>query len=232
MIMDPMYFVFALPALLLAMYAQFKVQGAFTKYSQIRNTRNIPGSQAAQYLLSAAGLQEVQIEGTRGTLTDHYDPRGKKLRLSSAVASQPSVAALGIVAHEIGHAQQDKQGYTPMRLRAGLVPMVNLGSWLGPIIFFAGLIFAPQSRLPWVGVILFSLSAVFALVTLPVELNASARAKQMLTATGLVASAEEQRGVSQVLDAAAWTYVAAVAQALSTLLYYVFILTGASRRRD
>jgi len=232
MIMDPMYFVFALPALLLAMYAQFKVQGAFNKYSQIRNNRNIPGSQAAQYLLSAAGLRDVQIEGTQGTLTDHYDPRGKKLRLSPAVASQPSVAALGIVAHEIGHAQQDLQGYTPMRLRAGLVPMVNLGSWLGPIIFFAGLIFAPQSNLPWVGVILFSLTAVFALVTLPVELNASARAKQMLTTAGLVTSAEEQHGVSQVLDAAAWTYVAAVAQALSTLLYYVFLLTGLGRRRD
>ena len=160
------------------------------------------------------------------------NPRAKILRLSPQVATQASVAALGVVAHEVGHALQDNEQYMPLRLRSGLVPVVNLGSWLGPIIFFIGLFFAPRTNLAWVGVILFALSALFALVTLPVELDASRRAMQLLTNTGLVASEEERKGVSSVLNAAALTYVAAVAQALSTLLYYVFILTGFGRRRD
>jgi hypothetical protein len=228
---DPMYFVFALPALLLAFYAQAKVQSAFNKYSQMRNRRNLTGQEAARYLLSAGQLS-VAVEGAQGQLSDHYDPRAKILRLSPQVATQSSVAALGVVAHEVGHALQDNEQYMPLRLRSGLVPVVNLGSWLGPIIFFIGLFFAPRTNLAWVGVILFALSAVFALVTLPVELDASRRAMQLLTNTGLVASEEERKGVSSVLNAAALTYVAAVAQALSTLLYYVFILTGFGRRRD
>jgi uncharacterized protein len=228
---DPMYFVFALPALLLAFYAQAKVQSAFNKYSQMPNRRNLTGQEAARYLLSAGQLS-VSVEGSQGQLSDHYDPRAKILRLSPQVAMQSSVAALGVVAHEVGHALQDNDGYVPLRLRSGLVPVVNLGSWLGPIIFFIGLFFAPRTNLAWVGVILFALSAVFALVTLPVELDASRRAMQLLTNTGLVAGEEERKGVSSVLNAAALTYVAAVAQALSTLLYYVFILIGFGRRRD
>jgi Zn-dependent membrane protease YugP len=228
---DPMYFVFALPALLLAFYAQAKVQSAFNKYSQMPNRRNLTGQEAARYLLSAGQLS-VSVEGSQGQLSDHYDPRAKILRLSPQVAMQSSVAALGVVAHEVGHALQDNDGYVPLRLRSGLVPVVNLGSWLGPIIFFIGLFFAPRTNLAWVGVILFALSAVFALVTLPVELDASRRAMQLLTNTGLVAGEEERKGVSSVLNAAALTYVAAVAQALSTLLYYVFIVTGFGRRRD
>jgi Zn-dependent membrane protease YugP len=142
------------------------------------------------------------------------------------------IHATRFCAYRRSHALQDNQDYMPLRLRSGLVPVVNLGSWLGPIIFFIGLFFAPRTNLAWAGVILFGLSALFAVVTVPVELDASRRAMQLLTNTNLVASEEEKKGVSQVLNAAALTYVAAVAQALSTLLYYVFILTGFSRRRD
>jgi hypothetical protein len=228
---NPMYFVFALPALLLALYAQWKVKSAFGEYSQMRNRHGITGYDAAQRLLSAAGLGHIDVEGARGQLSDHYDPRRDILRLSPDVANRPSVAALGIVAHEVGHALQDKDDYLPMRIRSGLVPAVNIGSWLGPILFFIGMFFAPSTNLAYIGVILFGLSAVFAIVTLPVELNASKRAMQMLTNTGLIVSEEEKKGVDSVLDAAAWTYVAAVAQALSTLLYYVFLLSGNRRRR-
>jgi len=228
---DPMYFVFALPALLLAFYAQMKVRSAFSKYSAIPNQRRISGIEAAQRLLSASGLGNVDVEGAKGTLADHYDPRSKTLRLSPEVATRPSIAALGIVAHEVGHALQDSQAYFPLRLRSGLVPVVNIGSWLGPILFFLGWFLLPTTSMAWIGVMLFSLSTVFALVTLPVELDASRRARQLLTTSGLVMSAEEKQGVSRVLNAAAWTYVAAVAQAVATLLYYVFVLTGTRRRR-
>ena len=228
---DPMYFFFALPALILAFYAQAKVRSAFAQYSEVPNRRRMTGLEAARVLLAASGLGNVDVEGARGSLSDHYDPRKKILRLSPEVAQQPSVAAIGIVAHEVGHALQDKEAYGPMRLRSGLVPIVNLGSWLGPIIFFLGWFLLPTSNMAWIGVLLFSLSAAFALVTLPVELNASRRAMQLLTANGVVVNAEEREGVSKVLNAAAWTYVAAVAQALSTLLYYVFLLTGSRRRR-
>ena len=229
---DPMYFVFALPALILGFYAQMKVQGAFNRYSAMPNRKGISGSQAARYLLSASDLRNVNVEGAQGLLADHYDPRSRILRLSPAVATEPSVAALGVVAHEVGHALQDKEAYVPLQIRSGLVPVVSFGSWLGPILFLIGFLFLPKSNLAWIGVIVFSLSAVFALVTLPVELDASRRALQLLTTTGLVVGTEEKQGVSEVLSAAAWTYVAAVAQALSTLLYYVFLLTGFSRRRD
>ena len=228
MFFDPMYLVFALPALLLAFYAQFKVQSAYRKYLRVRNQRGLTGLKAARYLLLANGLGHVSVEGTRGYLSDHYDPRSKILRLSSQVAQSESVAALGIVAHEVGHATQDAQEYVPLRLRSGLVPVVNFGSWLGPILFFIGLLMG-YIKLAWVGVLFFAGAAVFALITLPVELNASRRALQMLTANGFVVTSQEAKGVKQVLDAAALTYVAALAQALSTLLYYVFLLTGFSR---
>ena len=225
---DPLYLVFALPALLLAFYAQFKVQSAYRKYSQKSNWRGISGLEAARYLLSGAGLGHIRVEGTRGQLTDHYDPRSGTLRLSPQVANSRSVAALGIVAHEVGHATQDAQAYAPLRWRTGLVPAVNIGSWLGPILFLIGFLMQAPS-LAWVGVLFFAGSAVFALVTLPVELNASRRALQMLRTAGLVTGEQEIKGVKSVLNAAALTYVAALAQALSTLLYYVFLLTGFSR---
>ena len=225
-----LYWVFGLPALLLAIYAQFRVQSAYRKYSQVPNARRISGFQAARTLLDANALTHVSIEGTAGVLSDHYDPRTKVLRLSDGVARSGSVAALGIVAHEVGHAQQDAAAYLPLRVRAGLVPVLTFGSYLGPILFFIGLLFQSY-HLAIVGVVFFALAAVFALITLPVELNASRRALAMLQSNGLVISSDDERGAKSVLSAAALTYVAAVAQALSTLLYYVFLLSG-MRRRD
>ncbi|MBN1136809.1 MAG: zinc metallopeptidase [Anaerolineae bacterium] len=227
------YFIFALPALLLALYAQWKVQSTYSRYSQVPNARRITGQEAARILLRSTGLDHIRLEGTPGTLTDHYDPGKDVLRLSSGVANSPSVAALGIVAHEIGHAVQDATNYSPLRLRAGLVPIVNIGSWLGPIIFFVGLLLAPYTEsttVAWIGLFLFAGTAIFALVTLPVELNASRRAQQLLENYQL-ANGQELQQTKAVLNAAALTYVAALAQALSTLLYYFFILSG-FRRRD
>jgi Zn-dependent membrane protease YugP len=228
-----MYFVFALPALLLALYAQWKVKSAYSRYSQVPNARGITGQEAARILLRSAGLDHIRVEGTSGTLTDHYDPGKDVLRLSSGVANSASVAALGIVAHEIGHATQDATNYSPLRLRAGLVPIVNIGSWLGPIIFFVGLLLAQYTQsttVAWIGLFLFAGTAVFALVTLPVEFNASKRALQLLENYQL-AGGQELQQTKAVLNAAALTYVAALAQALSTLLYYFFILSGFRRRR-
>jgi len=225
---DYRYLLFSLPALLLALLAQWKVQSAYRKYSRVRNMRNMSGLEAAQLLLRSNGLSHVAVEAARGVLGDHYDPSKKVLRLSPDVARNPSVAALGIVAHEVGHALQDQADYTPLRVRSGLVPMVNLGTWLGMILFFVGLLIQ-FSGLVWVGVIFFSGSVVFAMVTVPVERDASRRALQILKADGLVGTTDIQ-GIQSVLSAAALTYVAALAQALSQLLYFVFLATGMSRR--
>ncbi len=225
-----LYFVFGLPALLLAFYAQYKVQSAYRRYSQVPNDRRLTGAEAARLLLGDTGLSNVAVEGTPGQLSDHYDPRSKTLRLSEGVARSNSIAALGIVAHEVGHATQDATGYLPLRLRGGLVPLLNFGSFLGPILFMVGLLFRSYD-LAVVGVLFFAAAAVFALITLPVELNASSRALRLLHSTGLAVSGSEEKAVKSILSAAALTYVAAVAQALSTLLYYVFLLSG-MRRRD
>jgi Zn-dependent membrane protease YugP len=225
---DIRYLLFSLPALLLALFAQWRVQSAFSKYSRVRNTRNISGVEVAQLLLRSNGLDYVGIEGTQRTLSDHYDPSKKVLHLSPQVARTPSVAALGVVAHEVGHALQDQTNYAPLRVRSGLVPMVNVGTWLGMIFFFVGLLLQ-FSGLVWVGIIFFSGSVVFAFVTLPVERDASHRALQILKADGLVGTTDIQ-GVQAVLSAASLTYVAALAQALSQLLYFVFLATGMSRR--
>lgn len=225
---DIRYLLFSLPALLLALFAQWRVQSTYRKYSRIRNMRNISGAEAGQLLLRANGLTNVSLEGARRLLSDHYDPRKRVLRLSREVAQNPSVAALGIAAHEVGHAVQHQVDYAPMRVRTGLVPVVNLGSWMGMIFFFLGLVIQ-LSSLVWVGIIFFSGSVVFALVTLPVERDASRRALQMLKAEGLVGTTDIQ-GVQSVLSAASLTYVAALAQAFSQLLYFVFLATGMSRR--
>lgn len=228
LMLNPIYFMFALPALILGLYAQFKVQSAYARYLKTRNSKGIVGHEAARHLLAATGLGSVRIAETRGQLTDHYDPRDKTLYLSEGVARTPSVAALGIVAHEVGHAQQDMQGYSLLKLRGAMVPAVQIGSWLGPILFVMGLVLQ-LGNLPEIGLILFSTTLLFALVTLPVEFNASRRAVGLLKDTGLVTTAEE-KGVRQVLSAAALTYVAAAVQALSTIMYYLFILGG--RQRD
>ncbi len=225
---DVRYLLVSLPALLLALFAQWKVQSAYRKYSRIRNMRNISGLEASRSLLRANGLENVSVQGTRGVLSDHYDPRKKVLRLSRGVAESRSVAALGIVAHEVGHAVQDQIDYAPLRVRSGLVPVVNLGTWMGMILFFVGIVIQ-LSGVVWLGIVFFSGSVVFALVTLPVERNASRRALQMLSAEGLVGTTDLQ-GVQAVLSAASLTYVAALAQALSQLLYFIFLATGMSRR--
>ncbi len=226
---DPMYLVFALPALILAFFAQYKVQSTYAKYSKVRNLRGLSGLEAARWLLGSSGLSHISVEGAPGRLGDHYDPRQKVLRLSREVAYSQSVAALGIVAHEVGHALQDQTNYAFLRLRTGLVPVVNLGSYLGFILFFIGILLQ-FSGLIWLGIILFSGSVVFAFLTLPVEWDASRRALQMLRAGGLVDS-RELKGAQAVLSAASLTYVAALAQAISSLLYYIFIALG-MRRRD
>ncbi len=225
-----LYFLFALPALLLGLYAQYKVQRAFEKYSRVRTWRGITGAQAARHILDAFGLYDVRVEEVSGFLSDHYDPAHRVLRLSPKVARTPSIAAVGVAAHEAGHAIQHARGYWALQLRTAAVPTVQFGSWLGPLIFMLGL-FVGMTGLAWLGVILFSATVVFALITLPVEFDASARAKRILVEQGLLMP-EEMKGVNEVLDAAALTYVAAAIQAISTLLYYVFILAGMSRRND
>jgi len=224
---DPLYFIIALPALLLGLYAQYKVRATFDKYSRIRNARGITGVRAAEVLLAATGLSHVNVEGIPGNLGDHYDPRSKTLRLSRSVALRDSVAAVGVVAHEVGHAIQDSVAYAPLRVRNSIVPAVSLGSWLGPILFILGFLTANR-ELATIGVIGFSGAAVFALVTLPVELNASSRALRLLQSTGLLVGNELQ-GAREVLNAAALTYIAALAQSISTLLYYFLLLSGSRR---
>ena len=224
-----LYILISLPALILGLYAQAKVQGAFNKYSRVRTSNGMTGADVARKILDEQDLSNVKIEQTRGTLSDHYDPRSKTLRLSQAVYSTPSIAAAGVAAHESGHAIQHNTNYGPLALRSIMVPAVQLGSWLGPIVFMVGLLFANES-LALIGLILFAATAVFAIVTIPVELDASRRAKALLSSTGIVYESE-LKGVNQVLDAAALTYVAGAVQAISTLLYYALLLFG-GRRQD
>jgi len=227
---DPVYLLFAIPPLLLGLWAQFRVQSAFRHYTKVRTGNGLTGADAARAILDANGLQTVMVERVGGSLTDHYDPRGKVLRLSESVYATPSVAAVGVAAHEAGHALQDKQHYGPLRLRSAIVPAVNIGSWLGPIIFMIGFFMsgATGDTIALIGLFFFAMTAIFALVTLPVEFDASRRAKQQLASVGLL-SPQEIGGVDKVLDAAALTYVAAAVQAIMTVLYYVSLL---SRSRD
>ena len=229
---DPRYLIFALPAFALVLCAQWRVRSAYARYSEVRNAYGLTGAEAARRLLDWAGLRHIPVQIVPGTLSDNYDPRSKVLNLSQGVAYAPSVAALGIAAHEIGHALQDAQAYVPLRARAAIVPAANLGTSLGFWIFFLGLIIHPLHFLAWVGVGLFSIAVLFTLITLPVELNASRRARTLLSSSGL-ASPTEMDGVSAVLNAAALTYVAALAQALATLLYFLDVLGvfSSDRRR-
>ena len=228
MFFDPLYFVFMIPAFILMGITSWYVRHAYNKWSKIRAGSNLTGYQAAQRLLSTGSLYGVQIQGTPGEMTDHYDPRNKTLFLSNGVANSPSVASVAIAAHELGHALQDAEEYFPLKFRAALVPMVNIGSNLGWILILAGL-FLGWTNLAWLGVIFFAGGAVFALATLPVEFDASARAKQLLAQTGIIRTNEEMRGVNQVLNAAALTYVAALVTAVLQLLYYVSLVSGRSR---
>ncbi|MBI3173380.1 MAG: zinc metallopeptidase [Chloroflexi bacterium] len=229
MFYDPTYLCFMLPGMLLVMLASWYVNSAYRKWSQIRTRSGLTGAEAAQRLIYNGGLSGVQIQGIGGQLTDNYDPRSKVLNLSQGVANSPSVAAVAIAAHELGHAMQDHEGYFPLRFRAALVPMVNIGSWLGWIMILAGL-FLKITNLAWLGVLFFSGGAVFALATLPVEFNASARAKRLLAETGIISGEDEQAGVNNVLNAAALTYVAGLAAAILQLLYFVTLVGGGRRR--
>ena len=226
---DPMYLCFMLPALALMGFASWYVRHAYNKWSQVRASSGLTGHQAAQRLISTGNLYGVQVQGTAGQLTDHYDPRNKTLFLSQGVANSPSVAAVAISAHELGHALQDAENYFPMRIRSMLVPAVNIGSNLGWILIMIGLVLQ-QVNIAWIGVAVFSAGALFALATLPVEFNASARAKELLYSTGIIHSEEERRGVNQVLNAAALTYVAGLVTAVLQLLYFVFRIGGMGRR--
>ena len=226
-----LYLLFSLPALLLGLWAQARVRSAFNKYSQVRTATGMTGAEVARRMLETEGLYDVSIEPTRGLMGDHYDPRSKTLRLSNNVYQSNSVAAAGIAAHEAGHALQDAKNYKPLQLRTSMVPTVRFGSWVGPILFFIGLLMQASigAELAWIGVGLFGLTAVFALVTLPVELDASRRAKRLLLAEGIVFQ-QEIKGVNSVLNAAALTYVAGAVQAISTMFYYIFLLSGSRRR--
>lgn len=238
MFLDPTYLLFMIPAFLLMAGTSWYVKHAYNKWSKVRAASGLTGAQAAQQLTSraiyssmegTADLRNVRIAGVGGNLTDHYDPRDKTLYLSQGVANVPSVAAVAIAAHELGHAMQDAEGYIPLRFRSAMVPMVSIGSNLGWILIMAGLFFN-WLNLAWLGVLFFAGGAVFALATLPVEFNASARAKAMLTTSGIIRTEEEARGVNAVLNAAALTYVAALVTAILQLLYYVFLLGGRSNR--
>ena len=225
-----MYLIFMIPGFLLVMLSSWYVKSAYNKWSRVRVRSGLTGAQAAQRLISSGGLYGVQIQGIGGNLTDNYDPRTKVLNLSQGVANVPSVASVAVAAHELGHAMQDAEDYFPLRFRAALVPADNIGSWLGWIMIFAGLILQ-MTNLAWMGVLVFSGGALFALATLPVELNASARAKRLLAETGIVSGEDEQRGVNNVLNAAAFTYVAGLATALLQLLYFVSLVSGMGGRR-
>jgi len=237
MFFDPTYLLcVAAPTFLLMLITSIYVKSAYKKWSQVPARSHLTGYDAVQRLIARAGLYGIQIQGVAGNLTDNYDPRTKILHLSQDVAGTASVASLAVAAHELGHAQQDAQGYFPLRFRAALVPMVNIGSYLGWILIIIGLFLSYAGvalgvNLAWLGVAIFAGGAVFALATLPVELNASARARVMLAESGIISGENEQRGVSNVLNAAALTYVAGLVTAILQLLYYVMLVGGLGRRR-
>ncbi len=219
-----------IPALLLALLAQAGMKNAYSKYSKIRTKAGIPASEAALKILYDNGNNEVSVARGQGTLTDHFDPRTQVLSLSEGVYNSASIAAIGIAAHEAGHAMQKKEGYGPLALRSLVVPAVNFGSTLSVPIFILGLIMSWQP-LVTAGIALFSLTVIFALVTLPAEFNASRRAIQMLNGSGLITQ-EEEKGVKKVLNAAAMTYVASAIGALLQLFRLILLSRGSSSRRD
>ena len=227
---DVNYWVYMIPAFLVMLAAQYYVSSSYKKWSQVPNRSRITGAEAAQRLIRAGGLYDVSVEGVSGRMTDHYDPRQKVLRLSKSVYQTSSVAAVAIAAHELGHAMQDQEGYFPLRLRSAMIPAVNIGSTVGWLFIILG-IFMQWTGLAWLGVIVFSLGALFSLATLPVELNASARAKKLLVQSGIIVGQDEQQGVNRVLNAAALTYIAALLTSIMQLLYLTSLVGGMGGRR-
>lgn len=222
-------YVLIILAFLISALVSAKMNATFSKYSKVRSYCGMTGAQAAQRILSSAGIYDVRIEHVSGKLTDHYDPSNKVLRLSDAVYGNTSIAAIGVAAHECGHAVQHAKNYVPLSVRSAIVPVANFGSQLSWPLFLAGLIFSFRPLL-MIGILLFCAALLFQIVTLPVEFNASARALRMLDETGIMGR-QEIRGTKKVLRAAAMTYVAAVIGSLLQLLR-LLILSGAFRRRD
>ena len=228
MFFDKYYLILVLPMVLLSIICQINVTSTFNKYSKVSNARGLTGAEAARSLLRHSGIADVRIERVQGRLTDHYDPRTKVLRLSDSVYSGSSVAAVGVAAHETGHAIQHAQSYGPIALRSFMVPVANIGSMAGPYIALIGLFFN-SGIFVMIGLLLFSAAVLFYLVTLPVEFNASGRALEMLEKAGML-SARELDGSRKVLKAAAMTYVASALVAVMSLAR-LFLLTR-NRRRD
>ncbi len=224
MFFDPTYLFFMVPGLLLTLWAQNKVKGTYRRYSQVPSTMGMTGAQVAQTILSKMWVQGVRVEQVAGELTDHYDPGAKAVRLSQGIYNSTSLAAAAVAAHECGHVLQDVEDYKFMNVRATLVPAVNLGSRLGPILIIAGLILNVLG-LAWLGILFFAAVFLFHIVTLPVEFDASKRALRLIDEYGIL-QGEENKGARAVLQAAAFTYVATAFYALLNLLYYVFLLLG------
>ena len=220
-------YILVIIAFALTLFASFGVKSTFAKYDKIRNTRGITGADAARRILSSNGISNVTVEHTPGSLTDHFDPRTNVVRLSDATYNSSSVAAIGVAAHECGHAIQHSVGYAPIKLRNAIVPVVNIGNTLSMPLFFIGLVLGAYN-LAYIGAMLFGLVLVFQLVTLPVELNASRRALKILDEFDILGN-DELKGAKKVLTAAAMTYVAAVA---ATALQLLRLLTILNRRRD
>jgi Zn-dependent membrane protease YugP len=228
MFFNPIWLLFALPGLLLGLWARSRVKSAFKQYSKVNTARGVTGAQVARSLLDSQGLYDIQIEESKGYLSDHYDPRKRVLRLSSDVYHKPSIAAAGVAAPEMGHALQHAGGYFPLQIRSAIVPAARFGSSLAPWIFILGFLFQ-FTALAWAGLVLFGIAVIFTLITLPVELDASKRAKRLLVGNGVIIG-NEINGVNKVLDAAALTYVAAAVAAVGQFLYYLLLLTGGRRR--
>jgi Zn-dependent membrane protease YugP len=220
MMFDPIYLLFIAPGLVLSFWASMRVKSTFNKYSKVRSIRGLTGAQAAQELLRGAGITDVTIVRSQGMLSDHYNPVNKTLALSDPVYDSDSVAAIGVATHEAGHAIQHARHYAPLWVRSALVPTASIGSSIGYMVMLFGLFLSSQNMV-LVGAVLFSAVLLFQVVTLPVEFNASNRAKALVLQHGIV-TAEERRGVDAVLNAAALTYVAAAISTLMTLLYFLF----------
>jgi Zn-dependent membrane protease YugP len=216
---DPMYLVFILPGLALSMWASFRTKSAFNKYSKVGSARGLSGAEAARIMLDREGLHNVKIERAQGFLSDHYNPLTRSLALSEGVYDSRSIAAIGVATHEAGHAVQHAHHYAPMWLRSTLVPTANIGSSIGYFVMLIGLMLQ-ASNMVLIGAVLFSMVLLFQIVTLPVEFDASARAKRLAVEHGIITSSERP-GVDRVLNAAALTYVAAAVSTLMTLLYFL-----------
>lgn len=227
---DWTYLVFMLPCFIISLICSARVKSTFSKYSQIQNSRRLSGAQAAHRLLSAKSVTGVRIEAVSGSLTDHFDPRSNVIRLSEPVYGQTTVAAVGVACHEAGHACQHAEGYIPNKIRSAIVPVANFGSKLSWIFLLVGMLLPKQYNFViTIGIVLFSASVLFTLITLPVEFNASSRALKIIKETGML-NEEEYDGAKKVLSAAAMTYVASAASAVAQLLRLLLIANSRNRR--